>query len=171
MQTTTATNRTNASTNTLVEGAWNFAYSLLWNNQNFNEVEIELAKNLLRDYFTKSNKPLSKFVQFCERVQLAFQYINRKEGRYASHPLKWLSPHFETGYKGTKDWYAELVQERSYIPIHRFELRVMAEAYLRFVASPTKESYQVGKQGIMHYNTTDILQAFNNAVLNFKYSK
>ena len=93
MQTTTATNRTNASTNTLVEGAWNFAYSLLWNNQNFNEVEIELAKNLLRDYFTKSNKPLSKFVQFCERVQLAFQYINRKEGRYASHPLKWLSPH------------------------------------------------------------------------------
>jgi len=157
------------SLQTLVDGAWNLAYSLLWNNQDFNEAEIEMAKEMIRAYLVKSDKPLTKFVMFCERVQLSFQYIKRNASRYAVHPLKWLNPHYEHGYIGTKDWYKELVHERAYIPVHRFELRVMAEAYLRYISSPTKETYSEGKKAIMHYNETDILQAYNNSILNFKY--
>lgn len=154
----------------LANKAWNFAYTLLWNNQEFNEAEIELATQLIQEYFSKSEKPLNTFIMFCERVQLAFQYIQRNPTRFVVHPLKWLSPHYEFGYKGTKKWYLDLVHERKYISIHRFELRVMAEAYLQFVLSPIAETYQTGRKAIMHYNKTDILQAYNNAILNFKYN-
>ena len=109
-------------------------------------------------------------MEFCERVQLTFQYLKKNHARFVPHPLKWLSPHFEFGYVGTENWYLDIAHERTYIPIHRFEIRVVAEAYLQFVGTATKDVYQKSKQAIQHYNTTDLLQAFNNAILNFKYN-
>ena len=168
MQTTSNTKRT-LSHQQIVNGAWNFSYSLLWNNKQFNETEIALAKEMLSSYFRKADKPVQAFVEFCERVQLAFQYINLKAGRYASHPLKWLNEHYEHGLNGTKEWHEDLIHERTYIPIHRFELLVMAEAYVRYTAQPTKEVYQLGKMAILHYEQGEILQAYNDAILNYQY--
>jgi hypothetical protein len=170
MQKNNNTLRTKISKQEAVNGAWNFAYSLLWNNKHFNEAEIKLAKQLIQEMFEQTDKPLATFIMFCERVQLTFQYLKKNEARFVPHPLKWLSPHFEYGYIGTENWYLDMVHERLYIPIHRFELRVVAEAYLQFVGNATKENYQAGKKAIQHYNTTDLLQAFDNAVLNFKYN-
>ncbi len=162
--------RTKPDTQKLVNAAWNLAHTLLWSNQDFNEAEIELAKELIAIHLLAAKDKHQCFIAFCEKVQLAYQYINRGESRYAAHPLKWLNPLYAHGYYGLDDWYNDLKHERLYMPIHRFELRVMAEAYYRYILSPVKEIYQQGKQAIKHYDKGDILQAFNNAVLNFKYN-
>ena len=153
-----------------VDAGWVFCKTLLWNNHDFNDAEIELAKQMIAIYLVKADNLKIKFIRFCERVQLAFQYINRKVGRYACHPLKWLNQFYEFGFYGTREWYLDLIHERKYIPIHRFELRVMAEAYVEYILNPSKEIYLIGKNAIEHYNKTDILQAFNNAVLNYNYN-
>lgn len=163
-------NRRNPDAKTLVNAAWNLAKTLLWSNQEFNEAETELAKELIAIHFMTAKDEQQCFIAFCEKVQLAYQYIKRAEGRYAAHPLKWLNPLYEHGYYGLNDWYKDLKHERLYMPVHRFEIRVMAEAYYRFILSPVREMYQQGKKAIAHYDTGDILQAFNNAVLNFKYN-
>lgn len=160
----------NPNVNELTHAAWNLCKTLLWSNQEFNETEIELAQSLIEKHLRKATNANIRFVSFCERVQLAYQYLQKNPNRYVPHPLKWLSPFYEFGFCGTKEWYHDLVHERILIPIHRFELRVMAEAYWQYVLEPTKEQYQAGKKAIAHYNKSDILQAYNNAILNFIYN-
>jgi hypothetical protein len=95
----------------MVNGAWLFANTLLWHNKEFNETEIELAKQQIEEYIIHPSLLVSRenFIIFCERVLLAHQYLQRKEARFVPHPLKWLSPHFENGYAGTKAWYLDMV--------------------------------------------------------------
>jgi hypothetical protein len=170
MQTTKNNKQRNPNSKFLANAGWNLCKTLLWNYQEFNETEIEMAKELIEQYLINSLNTTNKFISFCERVELAYQFLQRNPTRFVPHPLKWLSPHFEYGFYGTKEWYQTLLQERACIPIHRFELRVMAEAYLQFIYEPTKDKYQIGKKAIAHYNKSDILQAFDNCILNFKYN-
>lgn len=169
MQQTSSKKRTPITTQTLAHAAWNFAYTMLWNNQPFNETEIQIAEQMLHDYFNATPNVATRFVHFCERVLLAYQYLQRKQDRYIPHPLKWLSPHYEHGYRGTSEWHKDLLHERTYIPVHRFELRVLSEGYLRFVMAPTSENYHMGKQAVKHYTQGDLLQAYNNIILNYQY--
>lgn len=160
----------NPNVKELAKAGWNLCHTILWSNQEFNESEIELAQDLIEKHLLKAINVNARFVSFCERVQMAYQYLQQNPNRFVPHPLKWLSPFYEYGFCGTKDWYMNMVHERTLIPVHRFELRVMAEAYWQYVFEPTKEQYQQGKKAIMHYNTTEILQAYNNAILNFNYN-
>lgn len=150
-------NRRKPDTQTLVNAAWNLARTLLWSDQEFNEAETELAKELIAIHFMAARDEQQCFIAFCEKVQLAFQYINRGDGRYAVHPLKWLNPMYAHGYYGLDEWYKDLKHERLYMPVHRFELRVMAEAYYRFILSPIRETYQQGKKAITHYDSNTYL--------------
>lgn len=170
MQTNNNNRKRSPNTKFLAQAGWNLCKTLLWNSQEFNETEIELAQNLIEEFLSKSLNTTQKFISFCERVELAYQYLQRNPTRFVPHPLKWLSPHFEYGFYGTKEWYLNMLQERACIPIHRFELRVMAEAYTQFIFQPTQEQYKKGKKAIAHYNTSDILQAYDNCILNFKYN-
>ena len=164
------TNKQIPTTKDLAKAGWNLCHTLLWSSKEFNESEIELAQNLIEQHLQRAINANARFVAFCERVQMAYQYLQQNPNKFVPHPLKWLSPFYEYGFCGTRGWYLDMVHERSLIPVHRFELRVMAEAYWQYVVEPTKEQYQIGKKAIQHYNTTDILQAFNNAILNFNYN-
>lgn len=165
-------NRTEAKAR-LVNGAWLFAHTLLWHTQDFNEAEIELAKAEIESIILHPSLFVSreKFIAFCERVLLAYQYLQRKENRYVPHPLKWLSPHYEHGYKGTRAWYLDMIHERQYIVIHRFELKVFAESFYCFMQQPTKESFQKAKKALNMYANENLKQLFNNLIINFNYGQ
>jgi hypothetical protein len=156
----------------LINGAWLFAQTLLWNNKEFNEAETELIKKQIESYIIHPSLIVSRenFIAFCERVLLAHQYLQRNTTRYVPHPLKWLSPHFEHGFAGTKAWYLDMIHERQYIVIHRFELKVFAESFYLFINQPNRESYQKAKKALSMYAPEDLQQAFNNLIINYNYN-
>jgi hypothetical protein len=165
-------NRTEAKAR-LVNGAWLFAQTILWHNQEFNEAEVELAKAEIENLILHPSLLVSreKFIAFCERVLLAYQYLQRKPNRYVPHPLKWLSPHYEHGYAGTKAWYLDMVHERQYIVIHRFELKVFAEAFYSYMMQTNKEGFQKAKKALTTYANEDLHQLFNNLIINYTYGQ
>lgn len=156
----------------LVNGAWLFAHTLLWHGKEFNEAEVELAKHQIEEYIIHPSLLVSreKFIMFCERVLLAHQYLQRNENRFVPHPLKWLSPHFEHGYAGTREWYLDMIHERQYIVVHRFELKVFAESFLLFMQEPCTESYQKAIKALSAYAGKDLLQQFNNLIINCTFN-
>ncbi|MBL7773607.1 MAG: hypothetical protein JNM95_12145 [Chitinophagaceae bacterium] len=164
-------NRTETKTR-LVNGAWLFAHTLLWHGKEFNEAEIEIAKQQIEECIIHPSLLVSreKFIMFCERVLLAHQYLQRNESRFVPHPLKWLSPHFEHGYAGTKAWYLDMVHERKYIVVHRFELKVFAESYYLFMQKPCRESFQKALQALKTYADETLIQQFNNLIINHTYN-
>lgn len=170
----TEKNQTNrqATKARLVNGAWLFAHTLLWANQEFNEAEVELIKQQIEELIIHPSLLVSRenFIMFCERVLLAHQYLKRNEARYVPHPLKWFSKHFEHGYAGTKAWYLDMLHERQYIVVHRFELKVFAESFYLFITQPIKESFQKAKKALNAYATEELKQQFNNLIINFNYN-
>ena len=52
----------------LVDAAWNFAYTSLWNNTIFSTKEAEAAKEKIFEYFTLANDTRKAFVSFCQRI-------------------------------------------------------------------------------------------------------
>jgi hypothetical protein len=157
----------------LVNGAWVFAQTLLWPNDNFNEAETELAKVEIEKIILHPSNLVSRdnFIQFCERVLLAYQYLQRKPARYVPHPLKWLSPFYEHGYAGTNDWYLDMMHERQYIVIHRFDIKIIAESFYKYLSAPSKTTFQIGKEAIAKFAETTMLSIFNNLVINYSYGK
>jgi hypothetical protein len=170
MQNAKHINKRNPDTAYLAKAGWQLCQSLLWSNQQFTEAETEMAEELIELYLSKTENHSRRFISFCERVQLAKDFLQNNPSRFVPHPLKWLSPFFEHGFYGTKNWYLDVLQERTYIPVHRFELRVFAEAYLQYILEPNKASYVKGKNAIAHYKQTQMLQAFNNLIINFNYN-
>ena len=171
MTTEKLTNR-QATKARMLNGAWLFAHTLLWANQEFNETEVELIKEQIEKEIIHPSLLVSRenFIMFCERVLLAHQYLQRNKTRFVPHPLKWLSPYFEHGYVGTKAWYLDMLHERQYIVVHRFELKVFAESFYLFMKHPTKESFQKAKKALSTYGDNDLQQAFNNLIINFNYN-
>jgi hypothetical protein len=165
-------NRTEIKTR-LVNGAWLFAHTVLWHSQEFNEAEVELAKEEIEKLILHPSLLVSreKFIAFCERVLLTYQYLQRKPNRFVPHPLKWLSPHYEHGYAGTKSWYLDVIHERQYIVVHRFELKVLAESFYCFMMQPCKESFLKGKKALCAYADEEILQLYNNLIINHTYEQ
>jgi hypothetical protein len=170
MQKKTHINKRNPNPAYLAKAGWQLCQSLLWSNQQFTEAEIEMAEELIELYLSKTENHSRRFISFCERVQLAKDYLQNNPSRFVPHPLKWLSPFFEHGFYGTKNWYLDVLQERTYIPVHRFELRVFAEAYLQYILDPSKTTFTKGKNAIAHYKQTQLLQAFDSLIINFNYN-
>jgi hypothetical protein len=171
METQNFTNKTNKKA-LFVNGAWNLANTLLWPTKTFNEVETdlvkaEISKLILTDSFVTTR---ANYIAFCERVIMAYQFITRDAKRFAPHPLKYFSPYFEHGFAGTNDWYMDVLHERCYIIVHRFDMRVLAESYCNYLFKSNKETFITGKEALANYASAELMQAYNNIIINHNYN-
>ena len=144
----------------LVNTAWNFAYSSLWNHVQFSAKEIETAKEKITEYFRLANHPESAFSIFCQRVLLARYYVSKAPGRYIPLPSVWLDRTNATGFAGTKAWYAEIKAMRESLPNYKKELKAMAEAVLEFSQEPTIQNYQYWRKYFIEKETPGLLTLF-----------
>ena len=144
----------------LINAAWNFAYSSLWNCTQFSTKEIETGKEKIGEYLSLSNHPAKAFSIFCQRVLLARYYVSKSPGRYIPLPSVWLDKNNATGFAGTKAWYAEIKSLRESLPNYKNELKAMAEAVLEFSEEPTVQNYQYWRKYFMEKQTPGLLNLF-----------
>jgi hypothetical protein len=101
----------------MVDATWQFAHTVLWNNQRFTKVETELSKHFIREYYEAI--PAEQFLEtasqhlsaYCTRIILARDYVRRSPYRYIPHPCIWLNRRYPKGFAGTKKWYERLWQK------------------------------------------------------------
>ena len=153
----------------LVNAAWNFAYSSLWNSTQFSAKEIRYAKEKIEEYFTLAKNPRKAFLSFCQRVLLARQYVNTARGRYMPLPSVWFDKNNEYGFVGTKSWYTEIKNVRVSLPTYKEEIKALAEAVLEYSEEPTLQNFTYWRSYFIEKGTPGLLNLFQVAVINQQY--
>jgi hypothetical protein len=125
----------------LVDTAWLFAYSTLWNNHEFSSLEKSEAKYYIKEWITGTKKPLKAFTNFCQRIILARQNIKSLNTDFLTLPSLWLDKENPDGYACTKDLLDEIKVLRHSLPSFQIEIKALAEAVLEFSEDPTKENF------------------------------
>ena len=156
-------------TQKLVNTAWNFAHTALWNNAVFSASEVTLAKHRIKEMLTVSKTPVKTYKAFCQRVLLARQYINNNPNRYIPIPTIWLDENNVTGYAGTAIWYDNILAVRASLPNYKTELKAFAEAILEMHEEPTTKNFQYWRNYFIDNKTTGLLTLFLNTIANQQF--
>jgi hypothetical protein len=153
----------------LVNTAWNFAYTALWNTVQFSLKEIEKAKQQIAAWLQSENKEKT-FIAFCERVLLARQYVNKNSGRYIPLPSVWLDSNNKLGFAGTQKWYDNMKNIRESLPAYKTEIRALAEAMLEISKEPSADNYRYWRTYFMDHHKPGLLNLFQTAAIQQLYN-
>ncbi len=144
----------------LVDAAWNFAYTSLWNTTLFSTKEADAAKEKIFEYFSLAKDTRKAFVSFCQRVLLARYYVNGVKGRYMPLPSVWFDKDNEYGFVSTRKCFYEIRRVREALPSYKQEIKALAEAVLEFAEEPTVKNYQYWRGYFIEHKTPGLLSLF-----------
>jgi hypothetical protein len=154
----------------LIDTAWNFAYSALWNTTIFSDKEVKAAKARINDLFTSSKNPDKAFIDFAQRVILARHYISSNKGRYIPLPSVWLDQDNEKGFAGTKQWLAEIKSIRSSMPNYKIVIKELAEAALEYSSEPGILNYNIWRTYLLNANAPGLFNLFQTFIINQQFN-
>lgn len=164
-----------ASIDFFVNATWNFAKCVLWNKEYFTEAEVSLSKQYIREFY--ENIPAEKFnssskryfIQYCERVLLAKNYIDRFAHRFIPHPCIWLDRNYNKGFAGTKYWYEQIQAGRIFNEDLLTGQRTLAELYAEYVLT---NNTKVMQKAVEFFNSNNKhLNIFSCCIANYQIQK
>lgn len=153
----------------LRDAAWNFAYTILWNGQQFSPAEIEASKTQLFHYFKEAGNKRKAFIAFCERTILTDKYITAQPQRYVPEPSVWLNRNYPHGFAGTKSWYQQVEAKRKEIPGYLKHISVMASHYYRYSVKQSAGTFLSCRKKLLALNAQTLLQQFNNVIVHYSF--
>ena len=156
----TSPDHTLPQTNCLMEAAWNFSYSALWNDTLFSTKEITAAKARILEYLLLARCPRKAFIAFCQRVLLARYACITGKARMLSLPSEWLDRANAQGFVSTREWLQEIKAVRESLPGYKQEIKALAEAVLEFAEEPTIQNYQYWRSYFIEKGTPGLLNLF-----------
>jgi len=154
--------------NNIVDNTWIFIHAALWCNNEFTGKEEAQFQNLIAEHYNTHKNPIKVFEEIIERVCLAKRYVNRKRGRYLSKPIDWLNLHYHKGLSGTEGWYQEVCLQRITVPEYNKGITLLAKAITKYLQEPTIKTIVSYRKKLISEKQFDLLQMFNNAVINFQ---
>lgn len=104
----------------LTELSFEYARRKLWCGHSFSEKETREAKKYIRLYYEEILPALfnpyseAKRLEFEIRIDMAFDFVKRKSGRYVTHPVIWFNPNNKFGFAGTHEWYVQDMEQFNY---------------------------------------------------------
>ena len=157
--------------NNYCDGAWSFAYTVLWPQHQFSREEVASAQQCIRTYFDNAANKNHAFTALCERVILAADYVRSKAGRYVPSPSLWFNSNYNYGFAGTKSWLDSVEIKRQSMPNYLCAVSTIADYYLKYVIRPSRRTFNGCRKKLTEQSAFLILQYFYNAVIHFKYIK
>ena len=156
----------------VVNTAWIFAQSALWNCQQFSSKECEEAKAHIAGLLLRFRNPRKGFSVFCQRILLARLFLEVHDGpQLPTLPSAFLDSEHEHGFAFTKDLYKDIRSIRERLPGYEREMRALAEAVLEFSENPSRKNFQYWKYYFIDRDKPELLNLFQLFVVNFLYSK
>jgi len=157
-------------TQQLVDTAWDFAYSVLWNNHIFSGIEKNEAKYYIKEWITGTKKPLKAFTNFCQRIILARQNITSINTDLLSLPSLWLDKENPEGYAQTKELLDQVKIMRHSLPNFQVEIKALAEAVLEFSEEPTESNFKYWRNYFIEHDEPVLLNMFTVYCTNRKFN-
>lgn len=154
--------------NSIVDNTWIFIHAALWCNNEFSAKEETQFQNLIAEHYNTHKNPTKVFEEIIERVCLAKRYVNRKRGRYLSKPIDWLNLHYHKGLSGTEGWYQEVCLQRLTVPEYNKGITLLAKAITKYLQEPTIKTIVTYRKKLIAEKQFDLLQIFNNSIINFQ---
>ncbi|MBI3518070.1 MAG: hypothetical protein HY062_01765 [Bacteroidetes bacterium] len=154
----------------LIEGIWNAAHGALWPHQDFSSKEKEEFKNLIVLHLFKRKSTTQAFIELVERICLAKRYVSRKRGRYISKPQDWLNIYYPLGLAGTEGWLERVKEVRADVPDYNKGIKIFANGILKYTETPSQQVFHKYRRQLMNEKQFDLLQIFNNTIINLQYN-
>ena len=154
--------------NNIAENTRIFIHAALWWNNEFSEKEQTQFQNLVEEHFDTVKNPTKVFEEIIERVCLAKRYVNRKRGRYLSKPIDWLNINYHKGLVGTKGWYQDVCLQRMTVPDYNKGITLLAKSITKYLQEPTTKTIMIYRKKLIAEKQFDLLQIFNNSIINFQ---
>lgn len=158
-----------SETKRLINGFWTVAYSALWHNRFFSASEVQDLKTLIAEHFENRKSDKRNFKELVERICLAKRYVARKKGRYISKPIDYLNIDYKNGLAGTASWLKEVNQQRESVPHYNEGITTLANAILTYIESPRAVIYYKFRDKLIEQKQYDLLQIFQNTIINLQY--
>jgi hypothetical protein len=154
----------------LSEALWKVCHATFWNHKEFSLKQQEEFKTLITEHFLNGKNEKRNFKDLVQRICLAKRYLSRKRGRYISKPIDWLNIHYAKGLIGTSQWLNEVNEQRKEVPHYNEGITTLANGILKFIDSPNIIVYQRYRRMLTENNHSDLLQIFNNTIINLQYA-
>ena len=148
-----------------IETAWQFARAALWYSQRLSAKEITQSKKLIEEYILGKSTPENGAQCFIECVTLAAEYIRRKPGRYAAHPVEWLNKNFVFGIKAAEDWLRDVYFQRRTVPTYKNAITHLSDGIIKYLRDPGLYTYNLCSRKLTAQGHHTLHQLFNNAVI------
>lgn len=155
----------------LCNGAWSFAHTVLWKDQQFSNEELFKAKQSIRDYFELAPDYKKAFIAFCERVILTSRYISADPNRYVPSPSVWFNRNYEHGFAGTRSWLKRVNEKRQQVSGYLKHLTTLAQHYYQYLQRPCEKSFNECREKLIEQNAFSLLQHFYNTIIHYNYIK
>lgn len=166
----------NSTLDFYTNATWNFAKCALWKNEIFTEAEIILSKQYIREFYTlipaenfTVNAP-KLFIQYCERILLTRNYVNRFSHRFIPHPCIWLDKTYQKGFAGTKKWLRKKIETRIYQHDFIDANHKTAELYAEYVLSGSMEVMKKASRFFNAKGKAGLLNLLCCCISNYKQS-
>jgi hypothetical protein len=153
----------------LVATAWTFSYSVLWNGETFSIKETHTAKRIIRYHISNSDNLYDAYLEFCQRVLLAWEYVNKEPDRFIPRPALWLCPDNRFGYMGTESWFEYLKLIRRSLPLYRHQFKALPEAIMEMQDEPTAANFHYWRTWFLERSKQRALNLFLCVLANGKY--
>ena len=154
----------------LTNTAWQFAYSVLWNNDLFSASEKEEAKCHIWIYLTSSPHPTRAFLQFCQRVVLTSQHLSEMNAGVLFLPSIFLDQDNPAGFIRTKDWFDQVREIRHSLPQYKMELKALAEAVLEISEEPSPKIFRYWRNYFMEKKEPVLLELLSVYACNHNFN-
>ncbi|MFL5763874.1 MAG: hypothetical protein ACJ77K_08040 [Bacteroidia bacterium] len=152
-----------------IEQLWLFCHASLWNNQQFEESEINEFKKLISEFFSIRKDTDATFKQLVERVCLAKRYVCRRSGRYIAKPIDWLNINYKNGLAGTASWYKQVQEQRKTVPHYNEGISTLANAVLDYCKTRNVLGVPNYRIELLKQKQYDLLQMYMNALMHIHY--
>lgn len=147
----------------LVDAAWLFASTILWNHYTFSATERENCKTLIRTELAGAMGTAKAFAGFCEML-IVSRLAAGGGGR--SLPFQWFSGEEK---KAASELLREIAEIRKSLPGYRRPVRALAEAILEMSEEGSKDNFLYWRRYFIEMNEPLLLEIFTLFCTNLQY--
>ena len=149
----------------LTSAGWSIAKASLFYLHNYNENEMEKITGFINRSLSNANDPYLAYLEFCQRILLAHEYLKRfKGGTLSTHALIWLRSGKGMGFGKTKQLYNKLLKIRKTKPLWKKEWKELAEAVLDLVEGPLRENFEYWVNWFRERRAQEEINMLNNLI-------
>lgn len=145
----------------MADTAWILAMISLWPTSTYSAIEIFETKKCIRRFLVSVIDPYIAYKEFCQRILLTRKYqLDNPAQAISEIPTIWFHSN-KNGFLLSSVWFNSLQQIRSKLPLHKLEMKALAEAILEMAEENSPNNFHYWITWFKERNAPDELMLFS----------